>query len=412
MPFSVFANNMEVAGKAATGQSPAAFPDTCWTPPTSPPTPTGVPVPYPNTCFAKDITNGSKTVKAHGKEVAMENKSYFSTSVGDEPATMALQKGLISQTEKGKCYFQMWSMNVKVEGAGVPRHLDIVTHNHRNQPNTPPMAYLSNMSIANLPDCHDENEAIEKTCQPKGEVKFNKKGKPNKTWVDDYCEGFEDKPKTKEDTNEMTDKADSGDNKCLQAKKCQLVPYSTTNTKSVAKKGAGCCPGQTGHHVLPDGMFREPFPTLADHKAHEVVIAGLKAVGLKILGRDSKPTMPDWKGYTEGGGLTVCAEGTTNAFDWGSHGNMHQRSQSALKKTPRDRLMSYMDARNKMAKTMEERYPQCSKECTAAQLDAYYSKAAKDKDGDSVPLKQAKLQPHDGTSGGGMKKPSPTQLED
>ena len=89
---NVFANGMEVSCKAADGKSIAAFPDVCFTPPENPATPPGVPIPYPNTAFAKDTTKGSKTVKISKKEVMLRNKSYFKTSTGDE-AGCAAKKG-------------------------------------------------------------------------------------------------------------------------------------------------------------------------------------------------------------------------------------------------------------------------------------------------------------------------------
>ena len=36
----------------------------------------------------------------------------------------------------GKVYFNAWSMDVKVEGENVVRHLDMTTHNHGSGPGT------------------------------------------------------------------------------------------------------------------------------------------------------------------------------------------------------------------------------------------------------------------------------------
>ena len=64
MANNVFANGREISCKAASGKSIAAFPDVCFTPPDKvPPTPPGVPIPYPNTAFSSDTTKGSKKVK-------------------------------------------------------------------------------------------------------------------------------------------------------------------------------------------------------------------------------------------------------------------------------------------------------------------------------------------------------------
>ena len=62
MGMEVYANGMSIACKAADGKTVAAFPDVCFTPPLTPATPPGVPIPYPNTAMASDTTNGSKTV--------------------------------------------------------------------------------------------------------------------------------------------------------------------------------------------------------------------------------------------------------------------------------------------------------------------------------------------------------------
>ena len=111
------------ACKAASGKSICAFPDVCFTPPQTPATPPGVPIPYPNTGMASDTTDGSTSVKVSGQEVMLKNKSYFKKSTGDE-AGSAPKKGVISSKNTGKVYFSMWSMDVKCEGENVVRHLD------------------------------------------------------------------------------------------------------------------------------------------------------------------------------------------------------------------------------------------------------------------------------------------------
>jgi hypothetical protein len=111
MATHVYANGNEIASKSADGSSKHAFPDICHTPPaTASPTPIkpfppGVPIPYPNSCHASDITNGSRTVFILGKEIALENHSYFSVSEGDDAATRKLAKGIISGAVKGRCFF-------------------------------------------------------------------------------------------------------------------------------------------------------------------------------------------------------------------------------------------------------------------------------------------------------------------
>src|ERR1700733_822223 len=128
MANQVYANNMEVSCKAASGKSICAFPDVCFTPPQTPATPPGVPIPYPNTGMASDTTDGSKTVQISGKEVMLKDKSCFKQSTGDE-AGSAPKKGVVTSKIKGKVNFCAWSVNVKFESENIPRHLDLTGHN-------------------------------------------------------------------------------------------------------------------------------------------------------------------------------------------------------------------------------------------------------------------------------------------
>src|SRR5215468_2858270 len=99
MSNEVYANGREVSCKSGMGKSICAFPDVCFTPPENPATPPGVPIPYPNTGLASDMTNGSKTVKISQKEVMLKNKSYFKKSMGDE-AGCAAKKGILTTVNR------------------------------------------------------------------------------------------------------------------------------------------------------------------------------------------------------------------------------------------------------------------------------------------------------------------------
>ena len=146
MSNQVFANMMEVSCKAGAGKTICAFPDVCMTPPQTPATPPGVPIPYPNTGMSSDCTDGSSTVKISGEEVMLKNKSCFKQSTGDE-AGSAPMKGVITHQTKGKVYFNSWSMDVVIEGENVPRHLDLTTHNHGSSPGqTPPFPEAEGMT--------------------------------------------------------------------------------------------------------------------------------------------------------------------------------------------------------------------------------------------------------------------------
>jgi hypothetical protein len=210
MQTHVYANDQEIACKAVgnDGTSPQAFPDPCW----SPPAPTAGPVviPYPNTCFAESITNGTSTVFIAGKEVGIEDKSYFATSIGNEPATQAFGKGVGTGVITGKAYFTQWSFDVIFEGYGVPRHKDLVSHNHGSMPsNTPLFPYLSRSIIWNH-DCKKEEDRIARECAEEDKKSDTAKAirsqsrlrrllrpqpKPAKAgawhWTDDHCDGLD-----------------------------------------------------------------------------------------------------------------------------------------------------------------------------------------------------------------------------
>ena len=224
----VYANGRSICSKSGTGKSAAAFPDVCWTPPQSTP----VPIPYPNTAYASDLTNGTKTVFIQGAEVAKKDSSYFSTSTGDEAATQTCGKGLITAALKGKAYFFSWSMDVKAEKKNVCRHLDMMGHNHASVPsNTPLFPFIEHGAFKRNP-CSKEEERVEEACaedkeeKDKDKKKFKRKKKKrftrlkkkNKTkdsksgggwhWKDDHCDGLDFFP-TLDNAKEFLDDLES-----------------------------------------------------------------------------------------------------------------------------------------------------------------------------------------------------------
>jgi hypothetical protein len=138
MSNEVYANGREVSCKDSAAVSICAFPDVCLSPPSPPAGP--IPIPYPNTGKSSDTSDGSRTVKIAGQEAMLKNTSCFGSSMGDEAATKTLGMGVVTHQIQGKCYFVVWSMDVKFEGDNVVRHLDLTTHNHMSSMpgNTPP----------------------------------------------------------------------------------------------------------------------------------------------------------------------------------------------------------------------------------------------------------------------------------
>ncbi|KFE67600.1 PAAR-like domain-containing protein [Hyalangium minutum] len=165
MQTHVYANGREICSQAADGKSSAAFPDVCWSPPAPPAGP--IQLPYPNTAFAKDLANGTNTVFICGSIVARKDESYISTSTGNEPATRQFPKGVNTGALKGKAYFTSWSMNVMVEGSNVPRHQDLMTHNHASPGGQTPAHTYVDDALKDFPkDCKKERKAILQECGP------------------------------------------------------------------------------------------------------------------------------------------------------------------------------------------------------------------------------------------------------
>ena len=133
-------------------------------------------------------------------------------------------------------------------------------------------------------------------------------------------------------------------NDCITARRCQLVPYNQTGS-GPAMAGKGCCPGQTGHHLLPEAMF-----------AH-----------CSNYGPTEHKRAP-----------TMCVEGATNSL--GSHGKAHRSMLAVLNEkydsVPFGATMTKADAIRAGVESVRKVFPEakCSEECIRAQLENFYKK--------------------------------------
>lgn len=251
MSNQVYANGMEVSCKASGGKSIASFPDVCFTPPQTPATPPGVPIPYPNTAMASDTSDGSSTVKSGGQEIMLKDKSCFKQSTGDE-AGAAPKKNVLTSKTKGKAYFIAWSMDVKAEGENVVRHLDLTTHNHGSKPaGAPPALHTALQAMGKIPDCADNVAAIESKCDPWEEKARCPEATEKKIRSSERARSAAKKTgnqrlydqhnaKVRELYAQYAEEMEKIP--CRQALRCVLVPYSK------AKKVG--CPKQTGDHLV------------------------------------------------------------------------------------------------------------------------------------------------------------------
>jgi len=284
MANQVYANNMEVSCKAAAGKSICAFPDVCFTPPMTPATPPGVPIPYPNTGMASDTTSGSTSVKISGQEVMLKNKSYFKRSMGDE-AGCAPKKGVVTSTNMGKVYFNMWSMDVKIEGENVVRMLDLTTHNHMSMPgNSPTWPYIDEAAFGGSGPCKDVAACLEKDCvgtkdAPKNLVVTDSKGKvKRKASLEKMCK----------------------DEKCREAMRCVVSPYSPNNCCATGKGKKR--KKLTPHHVVPKSQFKMP---------------GKKGKPIKLASGAT---------YRASKAPCICADGKSHSE--GTHGQIHSKTNT------------------------------------------------------------------------------------
>jgi hypothetical protein len=482
---TVFANGLSIACKAFNGKSISAFPDPCW----SPPSPSAGPIliPYPNTAYAKDTANGSKTVFIGGKPIMLKDKSYFKTSTGNEAATRNFGMGNSTGVIQGKAYFRSWSMNVFIEGYNVCRHTDLMTHNHGSYPgNTPEWRYLDAVKEKN--ECRREKQRIHEACGEECKKK-NCVPKNQDKWKKNHCEGLRIKPydlknkfssldELKKKLNEQLSLTQASEaildqakeilvgviqkkltkmaakaalkklfalggpvgwiitgidtaldameaaellgklgrikdevnriknditglgqrlenindfddatelmadtqrdiavvEPCLRARKCMLTPYDDTQkysgtTKLGANKAKGCCPGQTGHHLIPDSfMFNER--SCSDGSKRDIK---KKMKGPKVC-----------KDYDSGKAPTICTEGTS--WHKGSHKAIHQNFQSNLHDNGYSKTGEGvpMDAvREAALDSLEQTFPlsMCSRDCIERQLKNYYNQACESSKG-------------------------------
>jgi len=405
MPTHVYANGREIACQAADGIASVAFPDPCWSPPAPPAGP--VVIPYPNTARPKSLKNGSCTVFICGKPVALEDHSYFSTSTGNEAATQAFGKGVATGVIKGKAHHRSWSMDVMIEGRGVARHTDLMTHNHGGAVpgNTPMFPYLSRK--AQKKNCKDEAERIGESCKTdenkhwtkthcnglgemldekvKAEPYINKHkadlgskasdldafiqqdpmlasmiGRANRQTVAKQFAGFKDVAEDFKSFDKLspTEKkkrdlkiASSGQamlatlNACTLARKCILVPYANKGKNGAEPStDKGCCDGQTGHHLIYDKM---------------------------VVKKNNCPN------YRKGDAPTVCVEGFSQHH--GTHGRVHKEMDKAVgrmvkNKRATDGNMNTDCVIDAAADSHAEAFPLsgCSRKCIKAQLESYY----------------------------------------
>jgi hypothetical protein len=153
----VFVNGRSAIHAGSAGQS-TAFPDVNLCPPTPPAGP--VPIPLPNVARGADLQGGASSVLIEGNPMAKKS-SFLGKSTGNEVA-QSTGGGVVSHVVQGKAYFVSYSMDVTIEGEEVPRHLDMLTHNHAAQSpaNAAMGTYLGVMDPGAIPPVQQARKAV------------------------------------------------------------------------------------------------------------------------------------------------------------------------------------------------------------------------------------------------------------
>ncbi len=366
MANKVFANNMEVACKAASGKSICAFPDVCMTPPQTPATPPGVPIPYPNTALASDTTDGSSTVKISGQEVVLKNNSCLKRSSGDE-AGCAPQKGVMNSQNMGKVFFVQWSMDVKVEGENVARHLDLTTHNHGSNANeAAPWPYIDTLNMPADHPCKKSVDEEKAACDP------NKTPPGSSARADGR--GLNCTPA------------------CAKARACALP-------KKKDDKKTCCAPNSTGDHLVEVASFTQTggrggldigsFDSLAQagisvSAPNRPASTGGFQDSVDLASPKSRPRrLSDFEDYDDEEAPTACVRppgAGTNHNRMQAHRDSIKRSHRTgnggvplhVFPTGEESHWTYDDAAKAGVASHQRENPHCNPECTRKQLDAYH----------------------------------------
>jgi hypothetical protein len=330
----VFANSMEISSKSMGGKSICQFPDVCFTPPQTPATPPGVPLPYPNTGMASDTSDGSKSVVIGGSEVMLKDRSYFKQSTGDE-AGAAPKKGFVNSKTKGKVFFIAWSMDVMIESENVVRHLDMTTHNHGSNANgVVPTAHVASAAMGKFGDaCSDDATKIKENCKPH----TNRCPGPLSDSVTVQRESFkriEGGPsRTQRAGNKATAAAEASP--CVKAMRCFLRKYEPGENEP------SCCAGQTPHHIPPQSMMNQ------------------------------------LDGYSKAKALCVCLEGASQHV--GSHGKNHAALDFVAQRKGMATGTCNVAQYNEICAIAVGAQCQCNPDCIKAQLDSSLSELLDEK---------------------------------
>jgi hypothetical protein len=126
MTITININDLTLCHKNSGGISTNTLPDVCKTPDK------GVPIPYQNETYSKELVKGTTTCFADGGNMIANLGSELAVSVFDEPGSMG---GVVSGTHKAEAEWITFSFDVFFEGKPACRLTDKLFMNHKNTVN-------------------------------------------------------------------------------------------------------------------------------------------------------------------------------------------------------------------------------------------------------------------------------------
>lgn len=149
MTITINVNDLSLCHKGSDGWVHNTLPDVCKTPSK------GIPLPYENEAYSRDLIKGTTTVFADGGNMIANLGSEFSVSIYDEPGSMG---GVKSGTHLAEADWITHSFDVFFEGKPACRLTDKMFMNHRNT------VSLGGEQQKDLNDDDFENEICEMAC--------------------------------------------------------------------------------------------------------------------------------------------------------------------------------------------------------------------------------------------------------
>jgi len=126
MAITININGLSLCHRGSEGVSHNTLPDVCKTPDK------GIPLPYQNEAYSRDLIKGSVSVFADGGNSVAKDGSQFAKSVFDEGGSMG---GIVSGTQLAETDWISHSFDVFFEGKPACRLTDKLFMNHRNTVN-------------------------------------------------------------------------------------------------------------------------------------------------------------------------------------------------------------------------------------------------------------------------------------